>query len=118
MGQRPTHRSESQDVTPAEAGVHVWEKMHSRSPAFAEDELRGNDVTSEGVRRPRTKNPCSFFARPVRQLTDELYLVFLAWPLPFWYAHAEFLSLQRMRAECHLFTLEIGAKTYEYERHK
>jgi hypothetical protein len=43
MGERPTHRSESQDVTPAKAGVHVWEKMDSR--------FRGNDLTFEGAER-------------------------------------------------------------------
>ena len=37
LGQRPTHRNESQDVTPAKAGVHVREELDSR--------FRGNDVT-------------------------------------------------------------------------
>ena len=30
-------------VTPAQAGVHVTNQMDSRSPAFAEDMLCGND---------------------------------------------------------------------------
>jgi hypothetical protein len=50
MGRRPTHTNESQDVTPAKAGVHVREELDSRSPAFAEDKLRGNDVTFDGGR--------------------------------------------------------------------
>ena len=41
MGQRPTHRSQSQDVTPAKAGVYVCDKVDSR--------FRGNDVTFDGV---------------------------------------------------------------------
>jgi hypothetical protein len=48
MGLRPTRRNESHHVTPAKAGVHVWEELGSRSPAFAEDKLRGNDVTFDG----------------------------------------------------------------------
>ena len=43
MGQRPTHRNESQAVTPAKAGVHVREEMDSR--------FRGNDVTFDGAKR-------------------------------------------------------------------
>ena len=43
MGLRPTRRNESHHVTPAKAGVHVWQELDSRSPAFAEDKLRGND---------------------------------------------------------------------------
>jgi hypothetical protein len=43
MGQRPTHRNESQDVTPAKAGVHVREELDSR--------FRGNDVTFDGAER-------------------------------------------------------------------
>jgi hypothetical protein len=41
MGHRPAHRTESQDVTPANAGVHVREELDSR--------FRGNDVTFDGV---------------------------------------------------------------------
>jgi hypothetical protein len=41
MGQRPTHRNESQDVTPAKAGVHVREELDSR--------FRGNDLTFDAV---------------------------------------------------------------------
>jgi hypothetical protein len=41
MGLRPTHRNESQDVTPAKAGVHVREELDSR--------FRGNDVTFDGA---------------------------------------------------------------------
>ena len=44
MGQRPTHRNEGQDVTPAKAGVRVREELDSR--------FRGNDVTFNGGRRP------------------------------------------------------------------
>jgi hypothetical protein len=51
MGQRPTQRNESQDATPAKAGVHVREELDSRSPAFAEDKLRGNDVTFDAAQR-------------------------------------------------------------------
>jgi hypothetical protein len=40
MGLRPTRRNESHLVTPAKAGVHVWEELGSRS--------RGNDVTFDG----------------------------------------------------------------------
>ena len=43
MGRRPTHRNESQDVTPAKAGVHVREELDSR--------FRGNDVTFNGAQR-------------------------------------------------------------------
>jgi hypothetical protein len=43
MGQRPTHRNESEDVTPAQAGVHVWEGLDSR--------FRGNDVVGVVFRR-------------------------------------------------------------------
>jgi hypothetical protein len=43
MGQRPAHRNESQDVTPAKAGVHVREELDSR--------FRGNDVTFDGAKR-------------------------------------------------------------------
>ena len=50
MGLRPTRRNEGHRVTPAKAGVHVWEELDSRSPAFAEDKLRGNDVTLDGAR--------------------------------------------------------------------
>ena len=48
-----THRSKSQRVTPAEAGVHIQEEVDSR--------FRGNDVTFDGVRQSywRTKNPRS-----------------------------------------------------------
>ena len=42
MGLEPTHRNESQDVTPAEAGVHVREELDSR--------FRGNDVTFDEAR--------------------------------------------------------------------
>jgi hypothetical protein len=42
-GLRPTHRNESQDVTPAKAGVHVREELDSR--------FRGNDVTFDGAKR-------------------------------------------------------------------
>ena len=42
MGRRPTHRNESQAVTPAQAGVHVREELDSR--------FRGNDVTFDGAR--------------------------------------------------------------------
>jgi hypothetical protein len=42
MGQRPTHRNETQDVTPAKAGVQVWEELDSR--------LRGNDDIQAPVR--------------------------------------------------------------------
>jgi hypothetical protein len=48
MGRRSTHRNESQDVTPAKAGAHVRDELDSCSPAFAEDKLRGNDVTFDG----------------------------------------------------------------------
>jgi hypothetical protein len=41
MGLRPTRRNESQDVTPAKAGVHVREELDSR--------FRGNDLTCDGV---------------------------------------------------------------------
>ena len=41
MGQRPTHRNESQDVTPAKAGVHVREEPDSR--------FRGNDLAFQGA---------------------------------------------------------------------
>ena len=41
MGRRPNHKNESQDVTPAKAGVHVREELDSR--------FRGNDVTLDGV---------------------------------------------------------------------
>jgi hypothetical protein len=51
MGRRPTHRNESQEVTPAKAGVHFREELDSRSPAFAVDKLRGNDVTFDGGER-------------------------------------------------------------------
>ena len=48
---RPTHRNESQTlVTPTQAGVHAGQ-LDSRSPAFAEDKLRGNDVTFDGAQR-------------------------------------------------------------------
>jgi hypothetical protein len=40
MGLGPTRRNESHHVTPAKAGVHVWEELRSR--------FRGNDVTFEG----------------------------------------------------------------------
>ena len=43
MGQRPTHRNESQHVTPAEAGVHIREELDSR--------FRGNDATFHGAKR-------------------------------------------------------------------
>ena len=43
VGQRPTHRSQSQDVTPAKAGVHAREGLDSR--------FRGNDVTFDGPER-------------------------------------------------------------------
>ena len=43
MGQWRTHRSESQDVTPAKAGVHVEEELDSR--------FRGNDVAFNRARR-------------------------------------------------------------------
>ena len=45
-------------------------------------------------------------------------LVFLAWPLPLWYADAEFLGLRECRQNVIVFTLEMRANTYEYERHK
>jgi hypothetical protein len=45
MGQRPTHRNESQDVTPAKAGFHVQEELDSR--------FRGNDVTFDGSEESR-----------------------------------------------------------------
>jgi hypothetical protein len=41
MGQRPTHRNESQHVTPAKAGVHVREELDSR--------FRGNDAAFDGA---------------------------------------------------------------------
>jgi hypothetical protein len=41
MGLRPTRRNESQDVTPAKAGVHVREELDSR--------FRGNDVTFDAA---------------------------------------------------------------------
>jgi len=48
MGLRPTLRNESQAfVTPAQAGPSHLNELDSRSPAFAEDKLRGNDVTFE-----------------------------------------------------------------------
>ena len=51
MGLWPTHRDESRTfVTPAQAGVHP-SKLDSRSPASAEDKLRGNDVTFDGTQR-------------------------------------------------------------------
>jgi hypothetical protein len=43
MGLRPTRRNESQDVTPAKAGVRVREELDSR--------FRGNDVTFDGAQR-------------------------------------------------------------------
>ena len=43
MSQPPTHRNESQHVTPAKAGVHVREELDSR--------FRGNDVTFDGAKR-------------------------------------------------------------------
>jgi len=43
MRERPTHRNESQDVTPAQAGVHVRQEVDSR--------FRGNDVTFGGAQR-------------------------------------------------------------------
>ena len=43
MGRRPTHRNESQGVTPAKAGVHAPEELDSR--------FRGNDATFDGVKR-------------------------------------------------------------------
>jgi hypothetical protein len=43
MGLRPTQRNESQDVTPAKAGVHVRKELDSR--------FRGNDVTFDGAKR-------------------------------------------------------------------
>jgi hypothetical protein len=49
MGQGPARKNEIQHVTPAKAGVHVREELDSRSPAFAEDKLRGNDVTFDGA---------------------------------------------------------------------
>jgi hypothetical protein len=59
VGQRPTHESETQDVTPATlvlresggAGVHVEEELHSRFPAFTKDKRRGNDVAFDGGMR-------------------------------------------------------------------
>jgi hypothetical protein len=45
MGLQPTHRNESQDVTPGKAGVHVREELDSR--------FRGNDVTFDRA-EPRT----------------------------------------------------------------
>jgi hypothetical protein len=45
MGQRPTHRYESQHVTPAKAGVHVRHELDSR--------FRGNDVTFDGSEESR-----------------------------------------------------------------
>jgi hypothetical protein len=45
-------------------------------------------------------------------------LLLLAWPLSLWYADAEFLSLCECRQNVIVFTLEMRANTYEYERHK
>ena len=48
MGLRSTHGNESQAfVNPAQAGVH----LDSRSPAFAEDKLRGSDPILERAKR-------------------------------------------------------------------
>ena len=56
MGQRPTRKNESQHVTPAKlvpakagSGGPCRVELHSRFPAFAEDKLRGNDVTFAGA---------------------------------------------------------------------
>ena len=48
-------------VTPAQAGVHVTHmEMDSRSPAFAEDKLRGNDDDAPA--------PCSAIPRTPKEL--------------------------------------------------
>jgi hypothetical protein len=46
MGLRPIRRNESHHVTPAKAGVHVWEELDSR--------FRGNDVVGVIFRRAST----------------------------------------------------------------
>jgi hypothetical protein len=46
MDQRPTHRNESRDVTPAKAGVHVRQELHSR--------FRRNDVTPDRSKQSRS----------------------------------------------------------------
>ena len=43
MGRRLTHRSQSQDVTPAKVGVHIREELDSP--------FRGNDATFDGGSR-------------------------------------------------------------------
>jgi len=50
MGLRPTRGIESQR-RPRESGDPFWArtKMDSRSPAFAEDKLRGNDESGRDV---------------------------------------------------------------------
>jgi hypothetical protein len=52
MGQRPTHRNESQHVTPAQAGVHVPDELDSR--------FRGNDVVGVTFRRAKHERPCQY----------------------------------------------------------
>jgi hypothetical protein len=48
MGLRPTHRDETHPrCRPRESGDP--RPVDSRSPAFAEDKFRGNDVTFEGA---------------------------------------------------------------------
>ena len=60
MGQRPTHRNESQDVTPAKAGVHVRDELDSR--------FRGNDVTFNGVRRLTDEESRHVLSKSCRRL--------------------------------------------------
>jgi hypothetical protein len=43
-------------VTPAQAGVHLREEVDSRSPAFAEDKLRGNDEPGSDSQESEARN--------------------------------------------------------------
>jgi hypothetical protein len=47
MGLRPTQRNESQDVTPAKAGVHAPEELDSR---FRGNDQRGSDFQESAAR--------------------------------------------------------------------
>jgi hypothetical protein len=49
MGLRPSQRNESQDVTPAQAGVHVPDEVDSR--------FRGNDRCGSDFQESVAKNP-------------------------------------------------------------
>jgi hypothetical protein len=63
MGQRPARRNESQDLTPAQAAVHVREELDSR--------LRGNDVTFDGAKRRISL--CPFKVNSARNLVSHLF---------------------------------------------